>query len=177
MTTQEDANQHFDNRLKSLEADQHPVIHDSGLLGLRRLRVSLPPRQHAPVVLIHGGLSARSMFSHRPNRFSGYVQFMPAATKACLLAADFSSSDNDIDVGTDKDFRVGDIVMFSEVDGATLDGGLDAAVKHRVSAVAADGKVTVVVAADGSAVTLAGDGVDNGGHVEMQMTFGHLRSP
>ena len=30
MTTQEDANQHFDDRLKSLEADQHPVIHDSG---------------------------------------------------------------------------------------------------------------------------------------------------
>ena len=99
---------------------------------------------------------------------SGYVSFTPAATKACLLAADFSSSDNDIDVGTDKDFRVGDIVMFSEIDGATLDGGLDTDVKYRVSAVAADGKVTIVVASDSSAVTIAGDGADNGGHVEMQ---------
>ena len=99
---------------------------------------------------------------------SGYVSFTPAATKACLLAADFSSGDNDIDVGTDKDFRVGDIVMFSEIDGASLDGGLDTAVKYRVSAIAADGKVTVVKAADGSSVTIAGDGSDNGGHVEMQ---------
>ena len=28
MTTQEDANQHFDNRLKALEADQHPLDHN-----------------------------------------------------------------------------------------------------------------------------------------------------
>lgn len=98
---------------------------------------------------------------------SGYVQFTPAATKACLLAADFSSGDNDIDVGTDKDFRVGDIVMFSVVDGATLDTGVDVDTKYRVSAVA-DGKVTIVQAADNSAVTIAGDGADNGSHVEMQ---------
>lgn len=99
---------------------------------------------------------------------SGYVSFTPAATKACLLASDFSSGDNDIDVGTDKDFRVGDIVMFSEIDGASLDSGLDTTVKYRVSAVAANGKVTVVKAADSSAVTIAGDGADNGSHVEMQ---------
>ena len=30
MTTQEDANKHFDARLKSLESDQHPLDHDPG---------------------------------------------------------------------------------------------------------------------------------------------------
>ena len=98
---------------------------------------------------------------------SGAVYFTPAATKACLLAADFSDGDNDITVGTDKDFRVGDVVTFSVKDGATIDGGLTVGTKYRVATVA-DGKVTIVAAADGSTITIAGDGVDNGGHVEMQ---------
>ena len=98
---------------------------------------------------------------------SGAVYFTPAATKACLLAADFSSGDNDITVGTDKDFRVGDVVTFSVKDGATIDGGLTVGTKYRIDTVA-DDKVTIVTAADGSAVTIAGDGADNGGHVEMQ---------
>ena len=54
---------------------------------------------------------------------SGAVYFTPAATKACLLAADFSNGDNDINVGTDKDFRVNDVVTFSVKDRATIDGG------------------------------------------------------
>ena len=98
---------------------------------------------------------------------SGAVYFTPAATKACLLAADFSTSDNDITVGTDKDFRVGDVVTFSLKDGATIDTGLTVDTKYRIDTVA-DGKVTIVLAADGTDVTIAGDGEDNGGHVEMQ---------
>ena len=98
---------------------------------------------------------------------SGAVYFTPAATKACLLAADFSSGDNDITVGTDKDFRVGDVVTFSLKDGATLDGGLTVDTKYRIKTVAG-GKVEIVLAADGTDVTIAGDGADNGGHVEMQ---------
>ena len=98
---------------------------------------------------------------------SGAVYFTPAATKACLLAADFSNSDNDIDVGTDKDFRVGDIVTFSLKDGATIDTGLTVGTKYRIKTIA-NGKVEIVTDADSADVTIAGDGVDNGGHVEMQ---------
>ena len=98
---------------------------------------------------------------------SGAVYFTPAATKACLLAADFSNGDNDINVGTDKDFRVGDIVTFSLKDGAKLDGGLAVDTKYRIKT-EADGKVEIVTAADDADVTIAGDGADNGGHVEMQ---------
>ena len=104
---------------------------------------------------------------------SGAVYFTPSATKACLLAADFSDGDNDINVGTDKDFRVGDIVTFSLKDGAKLDGGLAVDTKYRITTVsdpdgAEPGKVEIVTAADGADVTIAGDGEDNGGHVEMQ---------
>ena len=104
---------------------------------------------------------------------SGAVYFTPAATKACLLAADFSNSDNDINVGTDKDFRVNDVVTFSVKDGATIDGGLVVGTKYRIKTVsdpdgADPGKVEIVTDADGADVTIAGDGADNGGHVEMQ---------
>ena len=104
---------------------------------------------------------------------SGAVYFTPAATKACLLAADFSDGDNDIDVGTDKDFRVGDVVTFSLKDGAKIDTGLTVGTKYRVKSVSDPdgddpGKVEIVTAADGADVTIAGDGEDNGGHVEMQ---------
>ena len=98
---------------------------------------------------------------------SGAVYFTPAATKACLLAADFSDGDNDIDVGTDKDFRVGDIVTFSLKDGATIDTGLTVGTKYRIKTIA-NGKVEIVTDADSADVTIAGDGADNGGHVEMQ---------
>ena len=99
---------------------------------------------------------------------SGAVYFIPAGTKACLLAADFAAG-GVITVSSGNDFRVGDLVEFTEVDGATLDTGYTVATPYRVTAV--DGTantVTIVLAADGSTVTLAGDGADNGGHVEMQ---------
>ena len=97
---------------------------------------------------------------------SGAVYFVPAGTKACLLAADFASG-GVITVSSSNDFRVGDLVVFTAVDGATLDSGLTAGTSYRVSAVAGN-SVTIVAASDGSAVTINDDGADNGGHVEMQ---------
>ena len=87
---------------------------------------------------------------------SGAVYFVPAGTKACLLAADFAAG-GVITVSSNNDFRVGDLVEFTEVEGATLDTGYTVATPYRVTAV--DGTantVTIVLAADGSTVTLAG---------------------
>ncbi|MBP04329.1 MAG: hypothetical protein CMA72_06050 [Euryarchaeota archaeon] len=97
---------------------------------------------------------------------SGAVYLTPAGTKACLLATDFATGDNDITVEASNDFYVGDKVKFSETGGATLDSGLDTTSVYRITDVTGV-KVTIVKDSDGSAVTIAGDGVDNGGHVEM----------
>ena len=97
---------------------------------------------------------------------SGAVYLTPAGTKQCLVAADFSSADNTITVDTDHDFYVGDKVMFAETKGATLDTGVDDTTLYRISAITAN-KITIVKDSDSSAVTFGGDGVDNGGHVEM----------
>ena len=56
-------------------------------------------------------------------------------------------------------FRVGDLVVFTAVDGATLDSGLTAGTSYRVSAVAGN-SVTIVAASDGSAVTINDDSAD-----------------
>lgn len=99
---------------------------------------------------------------------SGAVYFIPAGTKACLLADDFAAG-GVITVSSNNDFRVGDLVEFSEIDGATLDSGITAATPYRVTVV--DGTantVTVVLASDGSAVTLSDDGDTTTGHIEMQ---------
>lgn len=98
---------------------------------------------------------------------SGAVYVTPAGTKACLLAADFNGTDNDIQVESKNDFVVGDRVQFREVDGAVLDTQLDDTTNYRISAITADYKVSLVVHATDAAVTFNGDGQDNGGHVEM----------
>ena len=99
---------------------------------------------------------------------SGAVFFTPAGTKACLLAADFAAS-GVITVSSQNDFRVGDPIKFTEVDGATIDGSYDTSKAYKISAIDNANSTVTVVEADGTAVgTLAGDGADNGGHVEMQ---------
>lgn len=97
---------------------------------------------------------------------SGAVYYVPAGTKACLLAADFADG-GVITVSSSNDFRVGDPITLTAVDGAVLDTAYtDAAV---VSAVDYSKNEVTVTQADGTAIgTLAGDGEDNSGHVELQ---------
>ena len=99
---------------------------------------------------------------------SGAVYYVPAGTKACLLAADFADS-GVITVSSSNDFRVGDPITLTAVDGAVLDTAYtDAAV---ISAVDSSANTVTVTEADGTAIgTLSGDGADNGGHVELQFS-------
>lgn len=99
---------------------------------------------------------------------SGAVYFVPAGTKACLLAADFDSSGHKITVSSQNDFRVGDPVVFSLNGNATIDTGITVGSPYVVSAVS--GNDVTITEPDGSAVTLTGNGEDNGGHVEMQFS-------
>jgi len=97
---------------------------------------------------------------------SGAVYYVPAGTKACLLAADFADA-GVITVSSGNDFRVGDPITLTAVGGAVLDTAYaDAAV---VSAVDSTNNTVTVTEADGTAIgTLSGDGADNGGHIELQ---------
>ena len=95
----------------------------------------------------------------------GSLYYTPAGTSWCLLAADFSAADDDITVDARHDFRVGDPVKFAVEGGATIDSGLDVTKQYVVSVIA--GAVITVTEDDGTKVTLAGDGVDNGGHVRI----------
>ena len=97
---------------------------------------------------------------------SGAVYYVPAGTKACLLAADFADG-GVITVSSSNDFRVGDPITLTAVDGAVVDTAYaDAAV---VSAVDYSKNEVTVAKADGDVIgTLSGDGADNGGHVELQ---------
>ena len=98
---------------------------------------------------------------------SGAVYYVPAGTKACLLAADFADA-GVITVSSSNDFRIGDPISLTATGGAVLDTAYaDAAV---VSAVDYSKNQVTVTQADGTAIgTLSGDGADNGGHVELQM--------
>ena len=99
---------------------------------------------------------------------SGAVYYVPAGTKACLLADDFAA-DGVITVSTGNDFRVGDPVVFSVVGSAVLDSSYSAGDPYVVSAVDSTNNTVTVTEADGSSPgALTGDGADNGGHVEMQ---------
>ena len=97
---------------------------------------------------------------------SGAVYYVPAGTKACLLAADFADA-GVITVSSQNDFRVGDPIILTPVGAAVLDTAYaDAAV---ISAVDYAANTVTVTQADGTAIgTLSGDGEDNGGHVELQ---------
>jgi len=99
---------------------------------------------------------------------SGAVYYVPAGTKACLLAADFADA-GVITVSSSNDFRVGDPITLTATGGAVLDTAYaDAAV---VSAVDYTANTVTVTEADGTAIgTLAGDGADNGGHIELQFS-------
>ena len=99
---------------------------------------------------------------------SGAVYYVPAGTKACLLAADFAAA-GVITVSSSNDFRVGDSITLTAVGGAVIDDAYaNAAV---VSAVDHTANTVTVTEADGTAIgTLNGDGADNGGHVELQFS-------
>ena len=92
---------------------------------------------------------------------SGAVYFTPASTKFCLLAADFDSVGNGITVGSNNDYRVGDPVVFTVEGAATIDSGLTAGQGYVIETVSGDSIELV-------GVTLAGDGTDGGGHVEIE---------
>ena len=93
----------------------------------------------------------------------GSLFYTPAGTKWCLLAADFDSVGQTVNVDPRHDFRVGDPVKFTEEKGATIDTGLDTTTSYVVTGVT--GEKLTITEADGTAVTLVGDGVDNGGHI------------
>nr|BAR36029.1 phage major tail protein 2 [uncultured Mediterranean phage uvMED] len=99
---------------------------------------------------------------------SGAVYFVPAGTKACLLAADFADA-GVITVNSQNDFRVGDPITLTPTGGAVLDTAYaNAAV---VTAVDAAANTITVTEADGTAIgTLTGDGEDNGGHIELRFS-------
>ena len=63
---------------------------------------------------------------------SGAVYFVPAGTKACLLAVDFADA-GVITVSSSNDFRVGDPITLTATGGAVLDTAYaDAAVVSAV---------------------------------------------
>ena len=106
----------------------------------------------------------------------GYVAFKFAGTEFCLVAADFAAgSPAKITVPVSHEFQVGDVVKIHPVGTATLDSGLTAGSDSNavvmVSAVAAE-EITVVEAADGSAITFAGDatGSDQANHFEISLS-------
>ena len=100
---------------------------------------------------------------------SGAGYYIPAGTRACLLAADFADA-GVITVSSNNDFRVGDPVVFSVKGSAVLDTSYTVGDQYVVSAVDSAANTVTVTQADGTALgTLTGDGADNGGHVEMQM--------
>ena len=98
---------------------------------------------------------------------SGAVYYVPAGTKACLLADDFAAGAV-ITVSANNDFRVGDPVKFSVVDGATLDTAITAGDQYRVSAVDTSANTVTVVEDDGTGITLNDNGDTTTGHIEMQ---------
>ena len=99
---------------------------------------------------------------------SGAVYYVPAGTKACLLAADFADA-GVITVSSNNDFRVGDPITLTAVGGAVLDTAYANA--GVVSAVDSAANTVTVTEADGTAIgTLNGNGADNGGHIEMQFS-------
>ena len=101
---------------------------------------------------------------------SGAVYYVPAGTKACLLAADFENT-GVITVSSQNDFRVGDQVEFTVVGDAVLDSTYTAGTAYSVSAVDTANNTITLTETDGTAIgDLTGDGEDNGDHVELQMT-------
>ena len=95
----------------------------------------------------------------------GSLFYTPAGTKWCLLAADFDQVGQTVNVDSRHDFRVGDPVKFTEEKGATIDSGLDTTTSYVVTGIA--GEKLTITEADGTAVTLVGDGADNGGHIRI----------
>ena len=107
----------------------------------------------------------------------GYVAFKFAGTEFCLVAEDFAAgTPAKITVPSSHEYQVGDKVKIHPVGTATLDSGFKTLVDSTdalamVSAVAAE-EITVVEAADGTAITFAGDatGSDQANHFEISLS-------
>lgn len=99
---------------------------------------------------------------------SGAVYFAPAGTKACLEATDFTVADpGTIDVGGDKDFRVGDPVVFTAEGSATLATGLTVDTQYYVLSKTDAGVITVSDTKGGTGIEITAQGADNGGHINL----------
>ena len=100
---------------------------------------------------------------------SGAVYFAPAGTSVCLAATDFTvASPGTIDVGGDKDFRVGDPVVFTAEGGATLATGLTVDTPYFIVSATSAGVVTVSDTKGGTGIEITAQGTDGGGHINMK---------
>ena len=101
---------------------------------------------------------------------SGSVYYTPAGTSFCLQDfTDFPAGDL-ITVPADNDYRVGDPVVFTVENGASIDTALTAGDSYFIVAIAA-GTISVSDSVGGTAVTLNGDGgtgtADSAGHINI----------
>lgn len=87
----------------------------------------------------------------------GAIMFQPAGTQFCLLDFTDFPAGADITVPVSHDYRVGDVVKFTEEGTASLDTALTAGTSYYVVAVAATA-IQVSATAGGTAITLNGDG-------------------
>ena len=98
---------------------------------------------------------------------SGTVYFAPAGTSVCLKSTDFKIADpGTIEVGGDKDFRVGDPVIFTAEGSATLATGLTVDTPYFIVS-SEDGVVTVSATRGGAGLEITAQGTDNGGHINL----------
>ena len=106
----------------------------------------------------------------------GFVSFKFAGTEFCLVAEDFPSGAGVVTVPTGHQFQVGDVVDITAVGTATHDSGLSAVTTDKTAtvmiSVVAPEAITVVVPADSSTITFAGDatGSDQNNHFEISLS-------
>ena len=102
----------------------------------------------------------------------GLVEFSPAGTNFCLVAADFPAG-TDITVPASSQYQVGDSIAFSPTGAATLDTGMGGSTIAYVTKVLTVGAGSITVedaASPGTALTLTGDTATTGGdHIEVLM--------
>ena len=97
---------------------------------------------------------------------SGSVAFKPAATDVCLRDFTDFPAGTDITVPAGHGFVRGDVVQFHTVDGGVLDTALTAATDVFIVGTG-DTTVQVATTADGTPITLNGDGGDGSADTEL----------
>jgi hypothetical protein len=98
----------------------------------------------------------------------GALYFKPPGTEFCLLAADFggTTTTTHIKVPAQNDYAVNDAIEFTEEGGATLDTALTSGTVYYVRTRTPE-YIEVAATAGGTAIALAGDGIDAGGHINV----------